>query len=51
MLKFLLLGWQLINKSETTLDHRPRKILRKNDGKNEDWDTEGDDVSDIPFDP
>jgi hypothetical protein len=48
MVKFLLLAWQLLNSGEVALKEGPAKILRKSDGKREDWDTRGDD---IPFDP
>jgi hypothetical protein len=45
MTNFLLLAWQLMNKAETARDHGPGKIV----GKSKDWDTKGDDISDIPF--
>ena len=45
MTGFLLLAWQLIQKAETTSDQG--KII----GKSKDWDTKGDDISDVPFKP
>lgn len=47
MVNFLLLAWQLITKAEAVRDHGPGKIL----GKSKNWDTTGDNISDIPFDP
>jgi hypothetical protein len=44
MTNFLLLAWQLINKAELARDQG--KII----SKSKDWDTKGDDITDIPFD-
>ena len=48
MSSFLLLAWQLIGQAETARDHGSgTTIIHKS---NEDWSTEGVDISDVPFD-